>query len=205
MRRALYIVLIVALLAGGVYASETRWSSILFGSPSATSAPADRAGLPGREVPMINSPHIPYLGAPHAAYNSVPPTSGPHLPYTASPGIYNEPVADELTVHALEHGHIAILYAANTPAAQVDTLKSLARKHPRDVVLAPHPGVQNGVALTAWSRIQNLDAVDEGTILTFINALSKRYVHGWQTRDQQVALSSAQISACGTCACGICC
>ena len=202
MTRALYVLLIVAALAGGVLASRTNWAPVFVGSSAEEPPPADRVGLPGREVPTLNSPHIPYQGAPHAAYNSVPPTSGAHLPWAAPPGIYSAPVPDELAVHSLEHGHVDVLYATDTPAAQVSVLEDLARKRPREVVLAPYPGLQHGIALTAWGRIENLDTADKASILDFVDALAGRYNHGWVPKAQQaMALASGDCSSCG---CGCC-
>jgi hypothetical protein len=201
MRRALYFLLIAAMLAGVALTSSTKWGAILAGSSAPSQALDGGLGLPGREVPMMSSPHLPYLGAPHPAYNSVPPTSGPHLSWTAAPGIYREPVADELTVHALEHGHVAILYAPDTPADQIRILEDLARRHPGEVLLAPHPAVTSGLTLTAWTRLQTLDSVAEAPIDEFIQALSGRYVHGWISGERSTTTAH---QACA-CACGAGC
>ncbi|MFI9389087.1 DUF3105 domain-containing protein [Kutzneria sp. NPDC052558] len=201
MTRALYLLLVVAVLAGGVLASRTNWAPVFVGSSAEEPPPADRTGLPGREVPTLDSPHIAYEGAPHAPYNSVPPTSGAHLPWAAPPGIYSSPVPDELAVHSLEHGHVDVLYASDTPAAQVAVLQALARERPRDIVLAPYPALSHGIALTAWGRIENLDAADRSAVLGFVDALAGRYNHGWVPKSRQ-ALALA--GGCTACACGCC-
>jgi hypothetical protein len=148
---------------------------------------------PGQEVPILPSPHLPYLGAPHPAYNSLPPTSGAHVPQTVAPGVYREVIPDELQVHALEHGHVLVQYAADTPAGEVRELEGVARRHLRDVVVAPNGGLTTGIALTAWGRLEYLDAVDPTAIDDFVRAFAGRYEHGWrpgrapQTVDPQPA------------------
>jgi Protein of unknown function (DUF3105) len=136
--------------------------------------------LPGREVPVMDSPHISPAEAGTVRYDTTPPTSGPHYPFTMAPGRYGSPVADGLTVHAMEHGHVVVHYAPGTPPDTVARLEHLARRHSRDVILAPHPGLATGIALTAWGRIDLLPGYDEPRIASFVERLRNRYVHGWQ-------------------------
>ncbi|GIG56221.1 hypothetical protein Lfu02_05930 [Longispora fulva] len=173
-----YFALVLALVVACVAVTRRNWTAQLVGSAVAA-APADRPDLPGREVPMLPSPHIAYLGTDHAAYNSLPPTSGPHLPWPAASGVYRESVPDELMVHSLEHGHVAVQYAPDTPPGQVRLLEDIARRYPGDVVAAPYPRLGHGVALTAWCRLQTLDTVDEAAIVHFVETLAGRYDHGW--------------------------
>lgn len=139
------------------------------------------SNLPGEAVPIMASiRHIPYVGAAHEPYNSVPPTSGPHLPWTVAPGVYQEPIAEELQVHTLEHGHILIQYAPATPKDQIGLLEGMARRYPRDVVLAPYTKLTAGIALTAWGRIERMEQVSPQRIELFIQAFAGRYNHGPQ-------------------------
>lgn len=150
----------------------------------AGSAPPDaasQAGLPGEEVETLPAPHIPYIGADHDPYNTVPPTSGPHVPFTVAPGVYREEIAEELQVHALEHGHVLIQYAPGTPSDEVSALEDVARRFPREVVVAPYGKLTSGIALTAWGRIDLLDHVDRDEIDTFVESFAGRYHHGWRT------------------------
>jgi hypothetical protein len=139
---------------------------------------APSTDAPGRAVAILPSPHIPFVAADHPAYNSVPPTSGPHVPQTVAPGVYTQPLAEEIQVHVLEHGHVLIQYGAELPPAQLSELRTVARRHPRDVVLAPYPPVGRGVALTSWGRVARLTTADERQIEAFIDAFAGRYVHG---------------------------
>jgi hypothetical protein len=152
-------------------------------TPAGSAAPdaASQAGLPGKEVPTLSSPHIPFIGAEHEPYNTVPPTSGPHIPFTIAPGVYREEIAEELQVHALEHGHVLIQYAPGTPADEVKAIEDVARRFPREVVVAPYAKLSGGIALTAWGRIDQLDHVDRHEIDAFVEAFAGRYHHGWRT------------------------
>src|SRR5687768_8766643 len=143
-----------AVLVGGVRGSQ----------PSTRPAPC----LPGVSVPILPSPHVSAGEAATVRYNSVPPTSGPHAAFSIAPGRYDDPIPDHLTVHALEHGRVAIQYAAGTSPDAVRQLATLALHYARDVVLAPYPGLGRGLALTAWGRLDLLDDYDEARITRFV-------------------------------------
>lgn len=140
--------------------------------------------LPGEPVEIMDSPHISAAEAEAVTYLSVPPTSGPHFAFPAAPGVYGAPVAEGLTVHAMEHGHIVIQYAPGTPDAVVADLTRLAKRYGADVLLAPYPPLAHGIALTAWGRIDLLDSYDEERIVRFVEALRGRYDHGWTGDDE---------------------
>jgi Protein of unknown function (DUF3105) len=164
---------VVALVAAGPY-------RFVFGSVAGSAADRrDSPCLPGRAVEILDSPHISPDQARYVRYNSVPPTSGPHYALTIATGVYTSPLPDGLTVHALEHGHVAIQYAPGIPRDEVDALTSIARRYGDDVVLAPYSGLKAGIALTAWGRIEMLDRPDQARIATFVEALRGRYNHGW--------------------------
>ena len=170
---------LVVAAAGVVFITTHVPSALFVGTRVPAPPPACDPTLPGREVPMLSSPHIPFVSWPHIKYNSVPPTSGPHLPWVVMTGIYTEPIPNELLVHVLEHGHINIQYAPSTPPAQVAVLRSIALRFPRDTVLVPYPALASGVAVTAWGRIEILRHADQRAIIRFIIDLRGRYDHGW--------------------------
>jgi hypothetical protein len=89
------------------------------------------------------------------------------------------PVPDGLAVHALEHGHVVIRYAGGVPTSEVAALARIARRYGADVVLAPHPALERGIALTAWGRIDLLDRYEQDRVVAFVEALRGRYDHGW--------------------------
>ncbi|MEN3360351.1 MAG: hypothetical protein V7637_4333 [Mycobacteriales bacterium] len=153
--------------------------SVTGSTPTGQTAPC----LPGRAVQVMNSPHLSAAALASVRYDSLPPTSGPHLGFTIAPGIYTAPLTEGLTVHAMEHGHVIVQYATGTPAGTVQDLRRLARRYPRDVILAPYPKLADGIALTAWGRIDLLDRYDEQRAAAFIEALRGRYIHGWTHPD----------------------
>ena len=147
-------------------------------STKAQRMPCDQ--IPGTPEAFEGKSHLQYDGQPHPAYHTTPPTSGWHYPRLMAPGVYDSPVVEELQVHFLEHGHIMIDYAPNTPRDQVKALITYARRHPRDVAVAPYPKLDHGIALTAWQRLDRLDTVDLQAVDRFVSAVSGRYDHGWQ-------------------------
>ena len=138
------------------------------------------AEIPGTPEPFEGNRHIAYDGEAHEPYRTVPPTSGPHSPRIVAPGVYREPIPEELQVHALEHGHVIIQYRPGLAQSDVDTLERIGRLHPRNVVVAPYFGIDSGIALTGWQRLQRLDSVDEKAVERFVTTVAGRYNHAWQ-------------------------
>jgi hypothetical protein len=178
-RATLGVVLAVSVVViAGPY--RTRLVGAAVGSQGPDNRPAPC--LPGTAVPIMESPHIAPSEAHTVTYNSEPPTSGPHYSFVAATGIYTAPVPDGLAVHALEHGHVVIGYGVDTPAADLAALTAIAKRHPADVLLQPRPGL-TGVAMTAWSRLDHLDAFDRSRVEIFVERLAGRYDHGWTRTD----------------------
>jgi hypothetical protein len=175
--------LTVGLLAILVPFAHSQWGRIAGGVSGSHADDREGLCLPGHAVPLLASPHITQDAAGEVRYNSNPPTSGPHFVFTVAPGVYDAPIPDGLTVHALEHGHIAIQYATDTPTDTVTTLRALARRHLDEVILAPYLGLIRGIALTAWGRIEVLDGFDADRITLFVKELQGRYDHGWTRPD----------------------
>ncbi len=148
-----------------------------------TSVPAETppGPPPGTAVPDQGNEHISTLDTPHPPYNSEPPTSGWHIPFIAKWGVYTQPVPLELQVHNLEDGGVVIQYSCPTPCPELaKKLERLAKRYldrtePRyhHLIVAPWPPDQrlpSRLALTAWGRIDRLDAYDEARITRFIEA-----------------------------------
>jgi hypothetical protein len=127
------------------------------------------ADLPGAKMPDQGNLHIATETSPHEAYNSDPPTSGPHLPYIAPWGVHTRPIPRELQVHNLEDGGVVVQYSCECPEI-VAKLRDIVSAHDRYVILAPYPGMKSTIALTAWTRIDTMDTLDEGRVRRFIDA-----------------------------------
>jgi hypothetical protein len=127
------------------------------------------ANLPGVPMPAQGNRHIATETTPHEPYNSDPPTSGPHLPYLAPWGVHTRPIARELQVHNLEDGGVMVQYGCECPDL-VEKLKTIVVRYDRHVILAPYPGMKSKIALTAWTRIDAFDELDERRVVRFIEA-----------------------------------
>jgi hypothetical protein len=127
------------------------------------------ADLPGQKMPDQGNLHIQTETTPHEAYNSDPPTSGPHLPYIAPWGIHTRPIPRELQVHNLEDGGVVVQYSCECPD-DVAKLRDIVKKYDHQVILAPFPGMKTRFALTAWTRIETMDQLDEARVRRFIDA-----------------------------------
>ncbi len=126
--------------------------------------------LPGEFVRSLGNAHVPTADTPHQPYNSDPPTSGPHLPHIAPWGVHTRPIPKELQVHNLEDGGVVVNYRPECATQVLEPLKIIVGRYPDHVVLAPYPGLDRCIALTAWTRIDKLDTVDDGRITRFIDA-----------------------------------
>ena len=125
---------------------------------------------PGEFRPSLGNAHIQTPETPHAPYSSDPPTSGPHLPYIAPWGVHTKPISRELQVHNLEDGGVVVQYRPECEAQVLEPLKAVVARYRDHVVLAPYPGLDRCIALTAWTRIDTLDQFDERRVVRFIEA-----------------------------------
>ncbi|MBI3350993.1 MAG: DUF3105 domain-containing protein [Nitrospirae bacterium] len=123
----------------------------------------------GTSVPLLGNDHISSPGSPHIPYNSDPPTSGPHTQYIAPWGIHNAPVLQEMQVHNLEDGGVIIQYHCTNCNEMIKKLEGIVSQYER-IILAPYPGLDSMIALTAWGKIDKLKEYDEKRIIRFINA-----------------------------------
>jgi hypothetical protein len=127
---------------------------------------------PGQAVAIQGRDHI-QLGQSHPPYNSDPPTSGWHYDQPVPAGFYDEPLADEKLVHNLEHGHVVISYDCSK-LTDCDSVKAelrglVDRFQGWKIVAVARDNADAPIALTAWGRIDKLNAYDENRIVAFIN------------------------------------
>jgi len=126
----------------------------------------------GRWVPSQGRQHVPD-GDTHEPYSTDPPTSGSHSANAVLAGFYDSPIPDENIVHNLEHGHIAISYDCSKlddcETVQQNLRRIVQQYKNWKVIAVPRANRDAPIALTAWQRIELLDAYDEERIIAFID------------------------------------
>ena len=129
------------------------------------------ANLPGERLSDLGNLHIEEGTRSPIAYNSTPPTSGPHYPSLAEWGVHDETLPDELVVHNLEDGGVGVWYNCPEGCPElVDQLAEVVGQYDEGVLMAPYPGMDTRIALTAWTRIDRFEAFDEERVADFIEA-----------------------------------
>lgn len=99
-----------------------------------------------------------------------PPTSGEHLEGLARWGVHDLPVPPELHLHNLRVGGVAVQYNCSSPCPElVDGLSRIVERSGW-VVLAPNPRLDTRLALSAWGRLEKLQAFQADRIAGFIRA-----------------------------------
>lgn len=127
-------------------------------------------------APPFANPHLENPTDPHPTYTSNPPTSGMHWGSGAAPwGVLTQPIADEITVHNLEHGGIIIHYRQGLDQATVDQIAALARELQRQnrcIIVIPRPTdkLDVPIAVTSWEYLLKLESFDAGAIRAFFKA-----------------------------------
>jgi hypothetical protein len=157
LQKAAFYLVAIALVGGLGYWAYAHWV----------------VGLPGEFVPSLGNLHIAESEIGLRTYNSDPPTSGPHLPMVARWGVHETPIPKELQVHNLEDRGVVVQYNCDRSSADcktlVDRLAEIIGRY-EHTVLAPYPGMGHKIALTAWTRIEKFDELDEQRIVRFIDA-----------------------------------
>lgn len=127
---------------------------------------------PGIFVASLGNKHIQNVTDAHDPYNSIPPTSGTHVGGKAQWGISDTPLPDELQLHNLEDGGVAIQYNCTSVECSplINSLSEIAKKYPDKVIMAPYPKLDAKIALTAWTRIDKFNEFDSDRIHKFIKA-----------------------------------
>lgn len=128
----------------------------------------------------------PYVGGLHVDgevnYTETPPVGGEHRAAWQNCGIYDDPVQDELAVHALEHGAVWITYQPDLPAEQIEQLKSLVRGKTY-TLLSPYPDQPSAVAASAWGAQLTADNAGDARLGSFL----AKYRQGSQTPEPGAA------------------
>lgn len=149
------------LLIGGVVAAVLAAAVVFFATRP------EPEGLGNiQTLPDLGQAHIDPTG-PTPEYNSDPPTSGPHAPSPAQCGIYREAVPDINLVHDLEHGVVIISYDPTLAESDRTQLEDFARDAGTHIIVLPREAMETPIALTAWTKLLQLDTVDMPTINAF--------------------------------------
>lgn len=119
----------------------------------------------GEQFKIQSRDHI-EIGDRHEEYTTNPPTSGAHGDPVRY-GVYEEELLDENIVHNLEHGGIWISYIGISDD-EITKLESIARKHPRSVILTPRSKNNSPIAVVSWGRLMKIDTVDMEKIEEYI-------------------------------------
>jgi hypothetical protein len=102
--------------------------------------------------------------------NSFPPTSGPHFAQPNGPAIWNiyeQPVAQLALVHNLEHGGVVVQYGDQVPPEVVREIADWYAGDPLGLVVAPLPGLEKRIALTAWTHLMTCSTFDDDAFSDF--------------------------------------
>ncbi|MBF8299086.1 MAG: hypothetical protein HW397_135 [Dehalococcoidia bacterium] len=150
------VLLAVAALVAWAIFSATR-------PDPGTVTPDDGQGHINTNVPIEQSTFKPY--------SSDPPTSGAHWVSPAPKGIYLQ-MTDERLVHSLEHGYVIMHHnCSETECPDIyEKLKRIYFRYDTKVILNYRPETDSKIALTAWTRLDKMEAFDEGRIVRFIEA-----------------------------------
>jgi hypothetical protein len=125
---------------------------------------------PGEKFADQGNVHLD-LGKDHPPYNSDPPTSGWHTGDLAAWGSYDYIVPDMRLLHNLEDGGVIFWYPFGTPEENqkhIEALEPIAKGY-RHVVIAPRENMPTTYAMTAWTRLQRFDAIDETAMKRFLD------------------------------------
>lgn len=126
---------------------------------------------PGEYVADQGNAHITEAQMGQFTYDSTPPTSGPHLGALARWGVHDEPIPNELQVHNLEDGGVLVQYDCPDGCPElVAQLQEVVEHYDEGVILAPYPGMETRIALTAWQRIDQFEEFDQSRVERFIRS-----------------------------------
>ncbi|WP_432988061.1 DUF3105 domain-containing protein [Dactylosporangium sp. CA-233914] len=81
--------------------------------------------------------------------------------------VYDEPVAEGMAVHSLEHGAVWITYRPSLARGDVDQLAAKVRSNDY-LLMSPYDGQPSAVSLQAWGYQLRVDSVNDQRIDAFI-------------------------------------
>lgn len=117
-------------------------------------------------------------------YAENPPAGGPYNPLWQNCGVYSKPVYSEYAVHSLARGAVWLTYRPELDEAQLGTLKTLLKDHPR-TILSPLDSMDSPVTITAWNAQLKVEKPDDPRLSAFL----KRYETGETAPERGAACS----------------
>lgn len=142
--------------------------------PALAAATVLALGVGRGDSPVCELERFPEQEGAHVAppppghqYNSFPPTSGPSFEKPLVWDAYDEPVSQFRVVHNLLHGGVAVQYGDRVSAETVERLRAWYEADPDGMVLAPLPGLDRRIALSAWTRLATCEAFGERQFTSF--------------------------------------
>lgn len=133
------------------------------------------------DLPEEGSDHIGDEDVPDVEYDTNPPTSGDHYAGNEvgsgalADGAYLEYPPVGRSVHALEHGRVAIQYSPELTEAEQLEIKGLFEESPEAVILFPNPDMPYDVAITSWRQLAGCETYDGGATLDVLRAFRDIY------------------------------
>ncbi|MCA9839945.1 MAG: DUF3105 domain-containing protein [Trueperaceae bacterium] len=127
--------------------------------------------LPGEFYRSQGNIHID-IGDNHPEYNSNPPTSGWHTGDLTGWGSYDYIVPDQRVIHNMEDGGVIIWYQMGTAEenkAEIIKLEEISKGY-RRVVIMPRENMPTPYAMTAWTRLERFESLDEAGMRAFLEA-----------------------------------
>jgi hypothetical protein len=110
-------------------------------------------------------------------YRTDPPTSGDHIvpPRQQADGAYSEYPDPKFTVHALEHGRIAVQYSPDLPEDAQLELKGFFDEDFDGMLLFPNPEMPFDVAATAWTQMIGCPTYEGAATIDALRAFRDTY------------------------------
>ena len=109
-----------------------------------------------------------------ASYDHTPPASGDHFRAWQNCGIYTQPIQNQTAVHSLEHGAVWVAYQPDLDASLIQAMTERLKSE-KFALMAPYPGLQNPIVLTAWTRQLAVDDWSDPAIEEFLDTYFGRY------------------------------
>lgn len=128
----------------------------------------NREGLPEEIDGLALYPAVTYevTDGPYN-YDTQPPVGGENPGIIQDCGRYRVPVSDEHTVASLAVGAVWIAYDPNLPEDEIDALHNFGAGE-MYVIVAPYPGLQEPIMLTAWGAQVAVESSLDPRIAAFI-------------------------------------